>query len=183
MGVLFTRADLPNTASSSRNDSSSGALSAISRVGETVPTTLLLFSMERTSSSRSGLSSSSSPSSAPGSAYGEPRFLFPKCGVAVLFVGGLFRFEVLLRWTDALLCRCAEPFAPRGVLWTGVRRDDRWGGREACLAGRAPRAPKLKPKVACTEDGLKQLACRVVDRFESVIPSTAHALLSMFAAI
>jgi hypothetical protein len=65
------------------------------------------------------------------------------------------RFEALLCWTDALLCRCAEPFAARGVLRTGVGRADSWGGSEACLAGRAPRAPKLKPKDACTEEGLE----------------------------
>jgi hypothetical protein len=69
-------------APSSRTESSSGAPSSSSRTGETVPTTRLLFSIDRTVSSRSGLSSSSSPSSSPGSACVEPRFLLPRCGVA-----------------------------------------------------------------------------------------------------
>jgi hypothetical protein len=133
-------------APSSRTESSSGASSASSRMGDTVPTTRLLFSMERTSSSRSGLSSSSSPSSVPGCASVEPRFLLPSCGVRF---GVRLRFELPLRWTDALRCRCAEPFARRGVVRTGVRREDGCGGREDCFA-----APKLKPKDACTADGL-----------------------------
>jgi hypothetical protein len=139
---------------SSRIDSSSGASSISSRMGETVPTTRRLFSIDRTSSSRFGLSSSSSPSSASGSALDAPRFLLPSCGVAVCCLGVLLRFEPLLRWTDALRCLCADPFAARGVPRIGVRRDDGCGGSEACLAGRAPRAPKLNPNDAWTEEGL-----------------------------
>jgi hypothetical protein len=140
---------------SSKTESSSGASSISSRIGETVPTTRLLFSMERTISSRSGLSSSSSPSSSFAPTF-EPRFLLPKRGVTACTLGVFRRLELLLGWIDALRCCLAEPFAPRGVVRTGVRRDDRCGGSEACLAGRAPRAPKSKPKDACTEDGLAQ---------------------------
>ena len=129
-GVRLITVDLAKTVSrtvlvpSSNIDNSSGTLSCSSRISGTVPTTLPLFSMERTACSRSGLSSSSAPSSAPGCAFGEPRFLLPNCGVTVSSFGVLLRLEALLRWSDALLCRCAEPFAARGVLRAGVRRGD-----------------------------------------------------------
>jgi hypothetical protein len=159
-GVPFTTGDayavpLCAVPPSSKTDSSSGASSISSRIGETVPTTRLLFSMERTTSSRSGLSSSSSPSSSFAPMF-EPRFLLPRCGVAVCALGVFPRFELLLGWVDALRWGLAEPFARRGVVRTGVRRADGCGGSEACFAGRAPRAPKLKPKDACTADGLAQ---------------------------
>lgn len=188
-GVLFMTVDLANTFSrtmlvpSSNTDSSSGPLSCSSRMGEMVATTLLLFSIERATSSRSGLSSSCSASSAPGCALGEPRFLLPNCGVTVLALAVLLRLDAPLRWSDALLGRCAEPFGPRGVFWTGVRRDDGRGESEACLAGGAPRAPKLKPKEACTEEGLRESVLDCLRVMCNVSPSTAHALLSMFAAI
>jgi hypothetical protein len=83
-----------------------------------------------------------------------PRFLLPRCGVAVWALGVFPRFVLLAGWIDALRCRLAEPLTPPGVVRTGVRREDRWGGREACFAGRAPTPPKSKPKDACTEDGL-----------------------------
>jgi hypothetical protein len=145
-------------APSSRTESSSRASSSSSRTGETVPITRLLFSIDRTVSSRSGLSSSSSPSPSPDPACVEPRFLLPRCGVTACVLGVLAGLALLLRWTDALLRRCAEPFVARGVVRTGVRRDESWGGRDACFVGRAPRAPKLKPKDACTDDGLEESA-------------------------
>ena len=121
-GVRFITVDLAKTVSrtmlapSFKIDSSSGTLCCSSRMGETVPTTLLPFSTERTSSSRSGLSSSSSALSAPGSACDEPRFLLPRRGVTVSSRCVLLRFTALLPWMDALRCRCAEPFVARGVL-------------------------------------------------------------------
>jgi hypothetical protein len=64
----------------------------------------------------------------------------------------------VLRWTEAdrargvirLALRGVVLVALRGVPWTGVLllRAERGGGREACLAGLAPRAPKLKPNEA-----------------------------------
>jgi hypothetical protein len=51
------------------------------------------------------------------------------------------------------------------------------------LAGWELRAPKLKPKEAWTDEGLwlSAFACLRISKI--VLPSTAHALLSMFAAI
>jgi hypothetical protein len=103
----------------------------------------------------------------------------PSCGVTVRSVGVLLRFEPVLRGTDAIRWRWAEPFAPRGVVRTGVRRADRCGGRDDCFA---PRAPKLKPKDAWTAEGLQSQPVPPSIARNSV-PCTAHALLPMLAAV
>lgn len=155
--------------SSTTIDNSSGASFGSSRMGDTVLVTLLLFSIERTFSTRSGLSSSSSavPS---GTGCDEPRFLFPNCGVTALFLGVPLRCALALRGAERLRCRFAEPFTLRGVPCTGVRdrRPERWGGKDDCFA---PSAPKLKPKDACTVEALAMLVHHVAVLWWAVYPA------------
>jgi hypothetical protein len=128
---------------SSRMDSSSGAALTSSMTGDTVLACLALLAAlfsERRTLLFSGLSSSSSAAGA-GRVTGVAMGLGP-----------------VLRWTEAdrargvirLALRGVVLVALRGVPWTGVLllRAERGGGREACLAGLAPRAPKLKPNEA-----------------------------------
>jgi hypothetical protein len=139
---------------SSMMESSSGASFGPSRIGETVLATLLLFSTVTTFSARSGLSSSSSSSSLSGAtAADDPRFRFPNRGVTTLSFGVALRRSFTLRGAERLRCRLADPLELRGVLCAGVRdrRPERCGGREACFA---PKAPKSKPKDACTVEAL-----------------------------
>lgn len=124
MGVLKTSVDvaaclrkLPDPSSTA--DSSSGSSSTVSRMGGTVPTTLLGCSIELASLLCSGESSSGSPSSSRACASLEPRFLFPSCGVANAF-GVACRLPPLLRCTDALRCRFADLVAVCGVCCFGV---------------------------------------------------------------
>ena len=118
-----------------KTDNSSGASLASSITGETVLACLALLAAlfaEEGALLCSGLSSSSSAAGA-GRVTGVAMFLGP-----------------VLRWTEALRARGVIRLALRGVPWTGVLllRAERGGGREACLAGLAPRAPKLKPNEA-----------------------------------
>lgn len=144
--------------SSAMYDSSSCASSTSSATGETVLSSLLLFSTEPTFSGRSGLSSSSS-SGVLEAPVGVPRFLFPNCGVTAFCLGVGLRCDRTLRGADRLRCRLAEPLVLRGVACTGVRdrRAERGGGREACFA---PKLPKSKPKDAWTVEALpKSVHC------------------------
>jgi hypothetical protein len=143
-------------------DSSSAKSSSSTGVGEMAAATLLLFSMDLiVRPSCSGLSSSTSSPFSGAVAVVEPRLRLPSCGVTLGTEAGC-RFEAPLRWTDTLRGRCTEPFK-RGVLSGGVRRDERWGGREDCFEGTCSGAlNKSKLNLPITASGFNLRALVVV---------------------